>query len=157
MGTPDSDPIAEIRQVNRWVNHTIAYREDSALWHKADYWADARSTLRKRAGDCEDIAIVKYQALIGLGFAPSDVYLTIARDLVRDADHALVVVRHDGRYYLLDDSTDELLDGSEPNDYRPMLSFGTEKWLHGLQPAAATPIYLSRNALSNARSIGINR
>jgi hypothetical protein len=84
-------------------------------------------------------------------------YLTIARDLVRHADHALLVVRHAGRFYLLDDSTDELLDGNLANDYRPILSFGEGKWLHGLPAARQPAIYLSRNELSSPRVSGVVR
>jgi predicted transglutaminase-like cysteine proteinase len=58
--------------------------------------------------------------------------LTIARDLVRNADHAVLIVRHDGRYYMLDNASDELFDASSAHDYRPILSFGnSQTWLHG--------------------------
>jgi len=58
--------------------------------------------------------------------------------LVRGADHALLMVKLDERYVMLDDSTDTLLDASEANDYRPVLSFsGDHAWLHGYQTASA--------------------
>jgi predicted transglutaminase-like cysteine proteinase len=157
MGAPDGDQLALIGQVNRWANRTIAYRADSPRIHGGDYWADARRTLRTQAGDCEDIAILKYQALLSLGISPGDMYFTLARDLARNADHALLVVRHQGRFYLLDDSTDALLDGSEANDYRPILSFGEGKWIHGLPAVGETAIYLSRNELSSPRVSGVVR
>jgi predicted transglutaminase-like cysteine proteinase len=60
--------------------------------------------------------------------------LTIARDTVRNADHAMLIVTLDGRHYLLDNSTDELLDGSRSNDYRPIFSYsGSERWVHGFR------------------------
>jgi predicted transglutaminase-like cysteine proteinase len=72
------------------------------------------------------------QLLSAIGVARSDMYLTIARDLVRNADHALLVVRHEGKYWLLDNATDELLDASKSYDYRPILTYSeTGKWLHG--------------------------
>jgi predicted transglutaminase-like cysteine proteinase len=59
-------------------------------------------------------------------------YLTIARDLARNADHALLIVKQDGRYWVLDNSTNQLLDARESNDYRPILSYSSSgKWLHG--------------------------
>jgi predicted transglutaminase-like cysteine proteinase len=157
MGAPAADRLALIGQVNRWVNQSIAYRADSPRLHGGDYWADASQTLQARRGDCEDIAILKYQALLSLGIEPGNMYLTIARDLVRHADHALLVVKHAGRFYLLDDSTDDLLDGSLANDYRPILSFGEGKWLHGLPAARQPAIYLSRNELSSPRVSGVVR
>jgi predicted transglutaminase-like cysteine proteinase len=64
-------------------------------------------------------------------------YLTIARDLARRADHAVLVVRLDGRYWMLDNATDRLLDAGASYDYQPVLSFSEDrKWLHGAVLAA---------------------
>ena len=123
---------ATIAAVNIWANAKIRYVEDRQLYGQADYWADAKSTLKRRAGDCEDIAIAKMALLAGAGVRRADMYLTIARDLARNADHALLVVKAEGRFWLLDNNTDRLLDASEANDYRPILSYSAGgKWLHG--------------------------
>ena len=123
---------ATIAAVNSWANAKIRYVEDRELYGKADYWADARTTLRRRAGDCEDIAVAKMALLAGAGVRREDMYLTIARDLARNADHALLVVKSEGRFWLLDNNTDRLLDASAANDYRPILSYSAGgKWLHG--------------------------
>ena len=127
--TPGHSTIAA---VNSWANARIRYVEDRQLFGQADYWADAKSTLRRRAGDCEDIAIAKMALLAGAGVRREDMYLTIARDLARNADHALLVVRSEGKFWLLDNNTDRLLDASAANDYRPILSYSSSgKWLHG--------------------------
>jgi predicted transglutaminase-like cysteine proteinase len=152
---------AKLAAVNAWANSRIRFVEDSTLYGKADYWASAAETLRARAGDCEDIAILKMQVLAAAGVPRSDMYLTLARDLVRNADHAMLIVKADGRYWLLDNSTDRLLDASESHDYRPIMSFGTsQKWLHGYAEtdrADAPPPYRSVIASSNARSTGFSR
>ena len=123
---------ATIAAVNSWANAKIRYVDDRQLYGQADYWADAKTTLRRRAGDCEDIAIAKMALLAGAGVRREDMYLTIARDLVRNADHALLVVKSEGRFWLLDNNTDRLLDASTSNDYRPILSYSAGgKWLHG--------------------------
>lgn len=128
-GTPTRAMLAA---VNAWSNGHIRYEEDRDLYGQADYWATASTTLRRGAGDCEDIAIVKMQALAALGLPRSDMYLTIARDTVRNADHALLVVRLEGKYWLLDNATDTPLDAAMSYDYRPIMSFSTSgKWLHG--------------------------
>jgi len=88
--------------------------------------------MRRRQGDCEDIAIVKMQLLAAHGIRLEDMSLVIARDQVRNADHALLVVKFDGRMWLLDNSTDRVLDASQSYDYRPILSFSAgKKWIHG--------------------------
>ncbi len=118
--------------VNAWTNARIRYVEDEQLYGLADYWAGARTTLRRRAGDCEDIAIVKMQLLAALGVNRADMYLTIARDLVRNADHAVLVVKLGDRNWLLDNSTSDVLDAAGSHDYRPILSYNdNRKWLHG--------------------------
>ena len=127
--TPGHSTIAA---VNSWANARIRYVEDRQLFGQADYWADAKSTLRRRAGDCEDIAIAKMALLAGAGVRREDMYLTIARDLARNADHALLVVKSEGKFWLLDNNTDVLADASTANDYRPILSYSSSgKWLHG--------------------------
>lgn len=123
---------AQLAAVNSWTNSNVRYVEDRELYGQADYWADAGATLRRRAGDCEDIAIAKMQLLAAMGFDRSDMYLVVARDTARNADHALLVVRAEGRFWLLDNNTDRVLDASESYDYRPIMSFsGNRKWLHG--------------------------
>lgn len=130
--------LDSVEQVNAWTNRRIRYVEDAKLFGTADHWAEAGATLRRRAGDCEDIAIVKMQLLAGLGVPRSDMYLTIARDLARHADHALLVVRISDRYWVLDNATDRLLDANVNLDYQPVLSFnGEQKWLHGAVQLAA--------------------
>lgn len=124
--------MAKLAAVNSWANANIRYADDSKLYGQRDFWATAGSTLRRRAGDCEDIAIVKMQLLAAMGVRREDMVLTIARDLARNADHALLVVKIDGRNWLLDNNTDQVLEASQSYDYRPVLSFSTsQKWLHG--------------------------
>ena len=123
---------ATLTAVNRWTNSSIHYVDDRKLYGEADHWATAGETLRLREGDCEDIAIVKMQLLAAYGVKRENMSLVIARDLARGADHALLVVKLDGRMWLLDNSTDQLLDATQSYDYRPILSFSEgKKWLHG--------------------------
>src|SRR5690606_30186376 len=101
--------MAALAAVNSFANSRIRYVEDKMLYGKADHWAGAKSTLKAGAGDCEDIAIVKMQLLAAIGVPRSDMYLTIARDLARNADHALLVVKINGQTWLLDNATDKIL------------------------------------------------
>lgn len=122
----------KLEEVNRWVNHRITYTEDRVLFGKADYWAGPRRTLALGKGDCEDYALLKMHLLAAAGIPREDMYLTIARDLVRRADHAVLVVKTDTGYRMLDNSTDLVLDAGAANDYRPVLSFSEgNSWVHG--------------------------
>jgi predicted transglutaminase-like cysteine proteinase len=119
--------------VNRWVNQRIRYAEDRDQYGTGDFWAGARKTLTAGRGDCEDIALVKLQLLAAAGVPREDMILTIARDLVRNADHAVLIVRTDAGWRMLDNATDEVLDAAPSHDYRAILSFGSQgSWLHGV-------------------------
>jgi len=132
IGNASSDHLSTLASVNSWVNQTIAFTEDRDLFSRSDFWAGAATTLRLRRGDCEDIALTKMGLLAAAGIPREDMILTIARDLVRNADHAVLVVRVEGRYYMLDNASDEVFDASGSHDYRPILSFGNDQaWLHG--------------------------
>lgn len=121
-----------LASVNRWVNRQITYTEDRDLFGSADFWAGARRTLKMRRGDCEDIALLKMQLLAAAGVSRDDMILTIARDLVRQADHAVLIVRTPAGFRLLDNASDEIFDAAPDHNYRPILSFGkTDTWLHG--------------------------
>lgn len=132
IGNTLDEGLSTIRSVNSWVNRAITFTDDRDLFSKADFWAGAAATLKLRRGDCEDIALTKMQLLAAAGIPREDMILTIARDLVRNADHAVLIVRHDGRYYMLDNASDEVFDASLSYDYRPILSFSSSQtWLHG--------------------------
>ena len=123
---------AKAEAVNRYVNHHVQFVDDSRQYGRADLWSAASDTLRRGRGDCEDYAIAKLQMLRAAGISDRDLYLVVAKDLVRRADHALLVVRAGGRMLVLDNGTDTVLNGDNPGDYRPVLTFAANgTWTHG--------------------------
>jgi predicted transglutaminase-like cysteine proteinase len=168
------DALDRLDAVNRYVNARVTFTDDRRQYRTADLWSSAAETLRRGRGDCEDYAIAKYQMLRSAGFADRDLYLVIVKDLVRRADHAVLVVRSEGRMLLLDNGTDRIADAANAQDYRPMLSFTAGRvWTHGYQralppvtiaQATPAPIFVaslddqrSRNASLRALSTGFNR
>jgi predicted transglutaminase-like cysteine proteinase len=124
----------QIATVNAWVNARISFVDDIKAVGVSDQWASAAHSLKRGSGDCEDYAIAKMQLLRSLGVDASNMYLVIARDLVRQADHAMLVVRTDGQLLLLDNGTDDITDARAAQDYRPIMSYsGNQSWLHGYQ------------------------
>jgi predicted transglutaminase-like cysteine proteinase len=128
---------AQLEAVNRWVNARVTFADDAERFGVADRWAGAAQTLAQGRGDCEDYAIAKMKLLEAAGVSRRDLYLVIARDLVRRADHALLVVRSEGRLVVLDSNTDRIVDSAAAQDYRPVMSYSDDKaWVHGY---AASP------------------
>lgn len=127
-----------IRAVNGWINANIKYVEDRKLYGRADHWASAGTTLKSGRGDCEDFAIAKMQLLQASGVKASDMFLVIAKDLVRRVDHSLLVIRVGNEMLVLDNETDRILNAQDVRDYRPIMSYSANgKWLHGY-PAKPT-------------------
>lgn len=122
----------QLRQVNSWVNHAITFSEDRRTYGKADHWASAQETLRRGRGDCEDFAIAKMQILRAAGVPLRDLNLMIVRDLVRRQDHAVLAVRTEAGFAILDSNTDRVLRAEDVADYRPIITFSSEgAWIHG--------------------------
>ena len=83
--------------VNRYVNRASPSPTMCASTAPPTSGRSAGETLRRGRGDCEDYAIAKLQMLRRAGFADRDLYLVVVKDLVRRADHAVLVVRAEGR------------------------------------------------------------
>jgi len=130
------DALRRLEAVNIYVNSRVHFVDDRVQYGVADYWAPAAQTLSRGRGDCEDFAIAKLAMLRRAGFAERDLYLVIAKDLVRRQDHAVAVARANGQLWVLDSGTDQLLDSAQVQDYRPVLTFSAgHSWTHGYRRA----------------------
>ena len=136
---------ARIETINAYVNARVRFVDDSRQYGVADRWTAPSDTLARGRGDCEDYALAKMAMLRRAGFADKDLYLVVLKDLVRRADHAVLVVRSGGRFLVLDNSTDRLLDSAEIRDYRPILTFTAGKrYTHGYRrDGVAAPVVLA--------------
>ena len=124
-------PAEKLAFVQTIVTRQVKWMSDTTLWGRHDYWATAAETLGKGAGDMEDRAIVKMQALRALGFGPNDLFLTMARDRV-GGPMTVLTARIDGRYYILDDSGAAPFDSEKRRrEFSPVMSFGLAgAWMH---------------------------
>ena len=124
-------PLQQLAFVQARVHNSIRWMSDATQWGQHDYWASATQTLSTGAGDMEDRAIVKMHALRALGFSSSDLWLTLARDVV-GGPITVLTVRVGGRYYILDDTGGApFLSDSRRRELQPILSFGwSGSWVH---------------------------
>ena len=93
---------ARIGVINRAVNLAIRPVSDFAQWGVPDHWSSPLETFSTGRGDCEDYAIAKYIALLEAGVAEEDVKLILEQDLATDQGHAVVAVRLNGDWLMLD-------------------------------------------------------
>jgi len=96
---------AKVGFINRAVDHAISPVSDNAQWGVPDRWSAPFETLRSRRGDCEDYAIVKYLALLEAGIPRDDVKIVILKTAFPHEHHAVVAVRVDDQWLILDNRT----------------------------------------------------
>jgi predicted transglutaminase-like cysteine proteinase len=99
------DSRAKIGLINRAVDQAISPASDDAQWGVADRWSAPFETLRSSRGDCEDYAIVKYLALLEAGIPRDDLKIVILKNAFPREDHAVVAVRVDEQWLILDNRT----------------------------------------------------
>jgi predicted transglutaminase-like cysteine proteinase len=93
---------ARIEAVNRAVNAALRYISDLAQHGVADRWTAPLVTLAAGRGDCEDYAIAKYAILRAAGVPSDDLRLLLVHDRAVRQDHAVLAVRDNGRWLVLD-------------------------------------------------------
>src|SRR5690606_27065578 len=93
---------ARLETANRLVNGAIRYVSDPQQHGAADRWTAPLGTLAAEAGDCEDFAAAKYAVLRDAGVPERDMRLVLVRDTNIRIDHAVLAVRHDGEWLVLD-------------------------------------------------------
>lgn len=140
-GLRDHGIIAKVEAVNAYVNARVRFVDDIVQYGVGDRWQSASETFARGRGDCEDYALAKRAMLRAAGVADRDLYIVVLKDLTRRADHSVLVVRANGRFLVLDNGTDRIVDSASVQDYRPILTFTAGKvWTHGYRREAMPPI-----------------
>lgn len=124
--TRDLPRDAQIRAVNRYANQ-FAYRVDSRNYGQRDYWATPREFFAK-GGDGEEYAIVKYLTFKALGWRQRNLRLVVVIDQRKQMAHAILVVHHNGRRYVLDNRLADVLRDTQFKHYRPVYSINERHW-----------------------------
>jgi len=116
---------ARLGEINRAVNLAVRPVSDQKR-HGGDVWTSPLATLASGEGDCEDYAIAKLVALWAAGVAESDTRFVIVHDPRSHEDHALTMVRLDGRWLALDNRRFSLVDAAHLT-YRPLFVLAGDK------------------------------
>ncbi|PBB42832.1 transglutaminase [Mesorhizobium sp. WSM3866] len=123
--------------VNSSINRLIAYRKDSVVYGKLDYWAKPSEILEHRAGDCEDFAILKMAALLRAGIPAQSMSLVVLQDRRRKFFHAVLSVSTGSGTFILDSLSNVVTMDRDLPDYVPLYSFSTDRaWIHGTKAGA---------------------
>jgi predicted transglutaminase-like cysteine proteinase len=143
------DIVRKLEAVNGYVNARVRFVDDRVQFGIADRWLAPSETLSRGRGDCEDFALAKRAMLRAAGVPENDLYLVVLKDLSRRADHAVLVVRAAGRFLVLDNGTDRIVDSSDVQDYKPMLTFAANgrSFTHGYR-RDRTPVTYAANRIA---------
>jgi predicted transglutaminase-like cysteine proteinase len=115
--------VARIGHINRAANLAIRTLANGALDAIGARWTSPLVTLAAGAGDCKQFAVLKYAALEDAGVAPDDLRIVILRQRARPESHAVVAVRDEGRWLILDNRSLALVESSELlRQYAPLYS-----------------------------------
>lgn len=129
--------MEQVAFVQRAVTSRIRWMSDATEWGAHDYWASAGQTLDRGAGDMEDRAIVKLQALKALGVPSRDLYLTMGRDKV-GGQIVVLIIRVGSQFMVLDDTGGAPFAAERRPEFQPMLTLGANRsWIHGKRVAIA--------------------
>lgn len=113
---------ARIDRVNAMVNNAVRYVSDYAQHGVADRWTAPLATLAAGQGDCEDYAIAKYALLREAGVAENDLRLLLVKDRAVRQDHAVLAVRLDARWLVLDNRRDTPIETSDLRHFVPLFA-----------------------------------
>ena len=136
--------LARVGIINRAVNLSIVPTSDMKQWGVPDRWSPPLETLDTERGDCEDYAIVKYVALLDAGVRREDLKLVIVRNLLPNEDHAILVVRINGEWMVLDNRWLALVPDSEVRRAIPLFVLDDSGVRAFALETAAAPLGISR-------------
>ena len=116
--------LAKIALINATINALIDYEPDRNQWGVADKWTapfvNKKGTFETGHGDCEDYALAKYVALRQAGMRSEDVRMVLVHDYAVRVDHAVLAVRYDKLWLILDNRWDKLVEDKELIQFKPL-------------------------------------
>jgi len=125
------DGRARLGEINRAINLTIHPMDDLAQFGEIDVWSSPLVTFYRGAGDCEDYAIAKYEALRMAGIPAEDLRIVVLSDVLRGEGHAVASVRLDGHWLILDNRRMAMIEDIAVRNYRALFvidQFGVMKY-----------------------------
>ena len=117
-----ADVRSRVEIVNRNVNQAIRYVSDFQQHGVADLWSSPFETLASGMGDCEDYAIAKFAVLLASGISEADIKMLLVRDMAVREDHAVLAVRVEGRWLVLDNRYSRLAEARDLPNFMPLFA-----------------------------------
>jgi predicted transglutaminase-like cysteine proteinase len=156
-------------RINDSSNRNITWQEDQKIWGASDYWATPFETIAKKAGDCEDFAIIKYFSLIHLGIPVNQLRLVYVKakngNGTSSSELAHMVLAYypspDSEPFILDNMLSDIRPASRRPDLVPVFSFNSEGVYNGVaensqQSGGIERLSKWQDLLHRAKNEGLN-
>jgi len=121
------DDWEKIILINTFVNQ-IRYREDIQTYGINDYWAIPQEFFDNEMGDCEDYSLSKYYALKAAGIKIDNLQIAVVKDVNIGIHHAILIVKHDGKNYVLDNRLDQVVAEEQLRHYKMIYTINEKNW-----------------------------
>ncbi|WP_263353358.1 transglutaminase-like cysteine peptidase [Acidicapsa acidisoli] len=116
---------AKLDEINREINR-IPYANDEANYHEAIWQTPVQFS--QLGGECRDYVVAKYSALYTLGVADADMQFVGVRIRKDGRFHAILLVSHGGRAFILDNRYPNVRPASAMADYEPLYYINRVNW-----------------------------
>lgn len=111
--------LQDLSNVNKSVN-TYTYMSDSKLYGQKDFYASPVDMIRKKAGDCEDFAMMKFHILVNeLGYDPNKFKFVYGQYKDREAHMILTYEFSKDKHIALDNTNNTLYLMEKGKDFKP--------------------------------------
>jgi predicted transglutaminase-like cysteine proteinase len=149
-----ADVRSRVEIVNRNVNQAIRYVSDFQQHGVADLWSSPFETLASGMGDCEDYAIAKFAVLRASGISETDIKMLLVRDMAVREDHAVLAVRVEGRWLVLDNRYSRLAEARDLPNFMPLFAIDHDGVSLFAAPYAERPHHESETDVLPAADVG---
>jgi predicted transglutaminase-like cysteine proteinase len=107
----------EVEEIFYYVRDTIKYVKDPRLTGlDFDYIQSPLETLERKAGDCDDHAVLLASLLESIGYGTSICFVDTDEEEPFEADHMNIIVAFDGDEYILEATCKDCKMGEYPGD-----------------------------------------
>jgi predicted transglutaminase-like cysteine proteinase len=127
-GTKGLSELQQLERVNVQVNGEVVYITDYDHWNRVDRWGYPYEALVE-GGDCEDIAMLKMESLLHLGWAQENFAILVGYSnyaLPAESHAVLLAQLEDGTQFILDSLDDRILPPLRDHHFQPLYAVTPE-------------------------------
>ena len=117
-----------VTRVNEYVNGSIKYKSDQANYGQKDYYASPIETIQKKAGDCEDYAMLKFNILVQeFGMDPNKFSFMYGYAGKNKEPHMVLSYKENGQDYILDNRSNKIVRLDKKDDFQKLFEVEDNK------------------------------